>query len=46
MKKLLNTAFVYALAAMAGGVFYREFTKFNGFTGRTALGQYRTILCA
>ena len=30
MKKLLNTAFIYALAAMAGGVFYREFTKFNG----------------
>lgn len=38
MKKLLNTAFIYALAAMAGGVFYREFTKFNGFSGRTALG--------
>ena len=37
MKKLLNTAFIYALAAMAGGVFYREFTKFNGFSGRTAL---------
>ena len=36
MKKLLNTAFIYALAAMAGGVFYREFTKFNGFSGRTA----------
>lgn len=38
MKKYINTAFVYALAAMAGGVFYREFTKFNGFEGRTALG--------
>lgn len=44
MKKLLNTAFVYALAAMAGGVFYREFTKFNGFTGRTALGFVHTHL--
>ena len=29
--KLVNTALVYALLAMAGGVFYREFTKFNGF---------------
>ena len=46
MKKLLNTAFIYALAAMAGGVFYREFTKFNGFSGRTALGLYtRTCSC-
>lgn len=34
MKKLWNTAFGYFLAA---GVFYREFTKFNGFTGRTTL---------
>jgi len=38
MKKMLNTGFVYGIAAMAGGVFYREFTKLNGFTGRTALG--------
>ena len=43
MKKLLNTAFIYALAAMAGGVFYREFTKFNGFSGRTALGLLGTV---
>lgn len=39
MKKYLNLAFVYAIAAMAGGVFYREFTKWNGFAGRTALGK-------
>lgn len=44
MKKLLNTAFVYAVAAMAGGVFYREFTKWNGFTGVTALGKVHTHL--
>lgn len=37
MKKLWNTAFGYFLVAMAAGVFYREFTKFNGFTGRTTL---------
>lgn len=38
MKKMVSTAFCYAVAAMAGGVFYREFTKFNGFAGTTALG--------
>ncbi|WP_312643849.1 DUF2871 domain-containing protein [Hydrogenoanaerobacterium sp.] len=37
MKKMLNTSFVYAIAAMIAGVFFREFTKFNGFTGRTSL---------
>lgn len=42
--KLINTAFVYAAAAMAGGVFYREFTKFNGFSGRTALAFVHTHL--
>lgn len=36
MKKLINRAFVYLVAALAAGVFYREFTKFNGFTGKTA----------
>ena len=44
MKKMLNLAFGYAVAAMAGGVFYREFTKFNGFTGVTALGKVHTHL--
>ena len=33
MKKYLNIAFAYAIAAMVGGVFYREFTKYSGFTG-------------
>lgn len=44
MKKWLNAAFAYAAAAMAGGVFYREFTKFNGFSGATALGKVHTHL--
>lgn len=44
MKKYINTSFIYAAFAMAGGVFYREFTKFNGFTGRTALGTVHTHL--
>ncbi|MEG0145156.1 MAG: DUF2871 domain-containing protein [Clostridia bacterium] len=37
MKKMINTAFGYAIASMAFGVFYREFTKFNGFDARTSL---------
>lgn len=44
MKKHLNVALIYALAAMAGGVFYREFTKYRGFTGVTALGKVHTHL--
>lgn len=37
MKKYINHATVYAILALIGGVFYREFTKFNGFTGDTTL---------
>lgn len=44
MKKYLNISLIYAVAAMAGGVFYREFTKFNGYTGVTALGKVHTHL--
>ena len=38
----MNTALVYAVLAMAGGVFYREFTKFVGFTGKTTLSVVHT----
>ncbi len=44
MKKYLNYSLCYAIAAMAGGVFYREFTKWNGFTGVTALGKVHAHL--
>ena len=44
MKKYLNIAFAYAIAAMVGGVFYREFTKYSGFTGVTALGKVHVHL--
>lgn len=44
MKKYINIAFIYAIAAMVGGVFYREFTKFNGFADVTALGKVHTHL--
>ena len=42
MKKLINTSVIYAVLALAGGVFYREFTKFNGFTGYTTLSVVHT----
>ena len=35
-------AMVYAVIAMALGVFYREFTKFSGFAGRTSLSFLHT----
>ena len=44
MKKYLNLSLLYAVAAMAGGVFYREFTKLNGFSDVTALGKVHTYL--
>lgn len=44
MKKYVHYSFIYAIAAMAGGVFYREFTKWNGFSGVTALGKVHTHL--
>lgn len=44
MKKYINISFIYAIAAMLGSVFYREFTKFNDFTGVTVLGKVHTHL--
>ncbi|MGN0114585.1 MAG: DUF2871 domain-containing protein [Acutalibacteraceae bacterium] len=44
MKKYLNISLIYAIAAMVGGVFYREFTKYNGFDGATALGKVHVHL--
>lgn len=38
-KQMGRTALAYALLGMAGGVFYREFTKFNGVAGGTALSK-------
>lgn len=37
MKRLMNASIVYAILGLMGGVFYREFTKMNGFTGFTTL---------
>lgn len=44
MKKLLNLSFLYFILAMAAGVFYREYTKFLGFTGKTTLAIAHTHL--
>ena len=44
MKKYINLSFIYAVAAMIGGVFYREFTKLTGFTGKTTLSVVHTHL--
>ena len=44
MKKYLNVSLIYAIAAMVGGVFYREFTKIKGFEGITVLGKVHTHL--
>lgn len=42
MKRYINSALLYAVLAMVGGVFYREFTKFNSFTAQTALSVVHT----
>lgn len=44
MKKYLNISLIYAIAAMAGGVFYREFTKLNEYQGATALAKVHVHL--
>lgn len=45
-KKLVNTAAYYAVAGLFAGAFYREFTKYMGFKGVTALGKAHTHLFA
>ena len=42
MKRYMNSALLYAILAMIGGVFYREFTKFHGFAARTTLSAVHT----
>ena len=44
MKRIINTAIVYFIFAMAGGVFYREFTKWNGYTEPTTLGVLQVAI--
>lgn len=42
MKKYINMALVYTIVGLVFGVFYREFTKLNGFTGKTVLSVMHT----
>lgn len=42
VKRYANLAMVYAVIAMIFGVFYREFTKFSHFSGRTNLSFIHT----
>ena len=39
MKRFINWSIFYAVAGLAAGVFYREFTKLNGFADFTSLGK-------
>lgn len=46
MKKYINIAFVYAIAAIACGVFYREFQSLTGLQEkRPLLSLICTFLC-
>ena len=42
MKRLMNASIVYGVLGLIGGVFYREFTKLNGFTDFTTLSVVHT----
>lgn len=46
MKKLMNTAFIYAIIALASGVFYREFTRISNYTDKTSLAVAHVHLLA
>lgn len=41
-KRYSTLALVYAIAAMVFGVFYREYTKFSHFSGKTNLSVMHT----
>lgn len=42
MKRYLNLSAFYLVLGLVLGVFYREFTKMNGFEGQTVLGATHT----
>ncbi|MEA4811292.1 MAG: DUF2871 domain-containing protein [Anaerolineaceae bacterium] len=44
LQSLIENSFVYMVGGIAGGVFYREFTKFRGFEGKTSLSIVHTHL--
>ncbi len=42
IKRYFNASIVYASLALAGGVFFREFTKYTMYTGETNLAFIHT----
>ena len=42
MKRYINYSIVYAVLALVGGVFYREFTKINDYAAWTTLSVVHT----
>ncbi|MFI6600550.1 DUF2871 domain-containing protein [Nonomuraea sp. NPDC050536] len=44
MRKILNFAHVYMILGVVSGLYYRELTKLNDFTGDTQLGVVHTHL--
>ena len=42
MKRLFNLSFFYLILGLALGVFFREFTKLNDFSGTTTLNATHT----
>ncbi|MGM0213533.1 DUF2871 domain-containing protein [Enterococcus sp. AZ109] len=42
MQKLARTSLVYLIVGLVFGVYYREFTKFTGFNGKTQLAVLHT----
>lgn len=42
MKKYINLSTFYLVLGLAMGVFFREFTKINGFEGKTTLSVVHT----
>lgn len=42
MKRLMNVSIVYGVLGLIGGVFYREFSKLNGFTDFTTFSVVHT----
>lgn len=44
MKRLMNASIVYGVLGLIGGVFYREFTKLNGFTTLSVVRTHYLML--
>ncbi len=42
LKRYINLSFTYAVIGLISGVFFREFTKLNHFTGETRLSSLHT----